>query len=483
MDRFFTVLQIFIFPFLCAYTASGQNAISQWTLQESIRYAIEHNISIQQTVLNERLAKLQMKQLQLSQLPSVQASMGYGKSFGRSIDPTSNQFVNSNYDFMSIAGSADVLLFGWFQRRNSISASKLNLESTREDLNQLINDVSLNVATGFLRALLAKEQIHISEQQISLSRAQLDQTRKFVASGRLPELNAAQMEAQLASDSANYVNAVASYNSAIIDIKALLNLDFETDYTPIAPNLSQDSYFSFDIPLPSEIFEIARKNWGAIRSSELKHQAAMKRLASARGALWPQLGLSLQMGSNYSGTYSEIANYQMGVPQPNGSFIKVNDSLFFPVYEPVMQYTTRRVPFSRQLDNNFRQTVSLGLNIPLFNSWKAQHNVQQSKIAVFSTQLDQYQSELKLKQDIYRAYNDALNAIKKYRAAEAAAVSAERAFYLAEKRYELGLTNTVEYLTIQNNHFVASSNLLSARYDLIFKLKVIDYYLGKEIKL
>src|SRR5690606_38691896 len=123
-----------------------------------------HNISIQQNVLNERLAKLTLQQSQLSQLPNVSTFSSLGRSFGRSVDPTTNQFVEgvSSYDFMSLSGNADVLLFGWFQKRNQIASNKLKYQAAQADLDQLKDDVSLNVATGYLRALLAQEQIRVS---------------------------------------------------------------------------------------------------------------------------------------------------------------------------------------------------------------------------------------------------------------------------------------------------------------------------------
>jgi outer membrane protein len=136
-----------------------------------------------------------------------------------------------------------------------------------------------------------------------------------------------------------------------------------------------------------------------------------------------------------------------------------------------------------QFDNNFRQTVALTLNLPVFNAWQAQYSVRQARINVFSEELNKYQAELKLKQDVYKAYNDATNSVQKYNAADRAVNAAQRAYDFAQKRYDIGLTNTVEYLTAQNNLYVAESRLASAKYDLIFKLKVIDYYLGREIKL
>jgi outer membrane protein len=136
-----------------------------------------------------------------------------------------------------------------------------------------------------------------------------------------------------------------------------------------------------------------------------------------------------------------------------------------------------------QFDNNFRQTVAVTLSVPIFNAWQGQYGVKQSQINVLSEQLNKYQAELKLKQDVYRAHNDARNALQKYYAALRAFDAAKRAFDFAQKRYDIGLTNTVDYLTVQNSLYAAASRFASSKYDLIFKLKVIDYYLGKELKL
>lgn len=475
---------IVLITFINQISAAQTNPSHVRTLQDAVRYALEHNISVKQNELNARLAKLQLLQTQLSQIPNINTSAAYGRSFGRSVDPTTNQFVNSNYDFLSLNGSADVLLFGWFQKRNTIHANKYALDAAKADLDQLKDDVSLNVATGYLRAILAKEQIKISEKQVALSEAQLDQTRRFVTAGRLPELSAKQLEAQLANDSATLINNIASYNSAILDIKALLNLDFETPFDIEEPEVTVADQIFLDQMTAEYVYEEALKHFGNIKSSEMNLLAARKRADAAKGSLYPQLGLNAQSGTNYASTYSEIKGFNISGYQPNGAVAV--DSLAgrtLPVYQPVVQYETQRIPVDRQLSNNFRQTISLAVNIPIFNAWQARFNVRQAKINVLSSELNKEQAQLNLKQNVYKAYNDAINALQKYYAAQRAVLSSQEAFAFAQKRYELGLTNTVEYLTTQNTQFVSESNLQSAKYDLIFKLKVIDYYLGKELKL
>ena len=464
-----------------------QNAFAQdtWSLQRSVQYALDHNISIQQNVLNERLARLTLQQSRLSQLPNANISSNYGRSYGRSVDPTTNQFVSgSSYDFMGVSGNADVLLFGWFQKRNTIAGNRFRLEAAGAELDQLKDDVSLNVATGYLRALLAREQVRVSEKQVDLSQAQLNQTRSFAQAGRVPELNVAQLESQLASDSANLITAIADYTAAILDIKALLNLDFGTPYDIEVPQVTLDDEMMLAALTPEEIYTAASKNMGSIRSRQLRLSAAEKSLATAKGALWPALSLGAQIGTNYSTTVRDVKITGATLAPIPGSYAvdSVNNSVY-QVFQTTPTYTTNTTQLFTQFDNNFRQTIALTLNLPVFNAWQAQYGVRQARITVLSEQLNKYQAELKLKQDVYKAYNDARNSLQKYYAAERAVNAAQRAFDFAQKRYDIGLTNTVEYLTVQNTLYASESRRAGAKYDLIFKLKVIDYYLGKELKL
>lgn len=459
-----------------------------WSLERAVNYAVEHNLSIQQSVLNARLSKLTYLQSAVSQLPNINGSASRGRSYGRSVDPTTNQFVSGNsYDFMSLGGNADVLLFGWFQKRNTIRSNNFSSQAANADLSQLTNDISLNVATGYLRALLAQQQVSVSEKQVGLSKAQLDQTKKFAEAGKVPELNVAQLESQLANDSANLIGAYTEYTAALLDIKALLNFDFQKPFNINAPNIDIANLSSSLTASPEEIYDVAVKNYGTVKSSIYKLKAAERRLWSARGGLLPQLAMGAQLGSNWSSTVKDVTGYSVTGYNPNGSFVTANipgiGTTQFPVYQPAVSYTTEDVALNTQLDRNFRQTISLSLNVPIFNGWQSQLAVKQAKFNMLNQQIAKTQAEIKLKQDIYKAHSDAKNSLQKYYAAERANDAAQRAYDFAKKRYDLGLTNTVEYLTTQNTLYSASSNLARSKYDLIFKLKVIDYYLGKELKL
>ena len=453
-----------------------------WSLQRCIAYAVGHNISIRQDSLTARLARYTVMQSKLSQIPSVNVSGAYGKSFGRSINPTTNQFVEGSYNSVSPSGTVNAVLFNGLQVRNTIARNRFNLEASLADLDQLKDDVSLNVANGFLVALLAEEQINISKSQVAVSKAQLDQTRAFAKAGRLPELNVAQLESQLATDSSNLINSIASYNSAILDLKAMMNLDFATPFTILVPDAEVGGQLLMSVIQPEEVYEKARMHFGAIKGSRLRVNAAEKGLSVAKGSIYPQLSVGYQVGTNYASNYQSYTYKPAGLDVVGFAGNNPFDTLY-KVYQPAYTTETKSIPFSTQFDNNLRHSVYLNLNVPIFNGWQSQYGVRQARINLESQRLNEYNAELTLKQNVYKAHNNAVNSIQKYNAARRANDAATRAFDFAKKRYDLGLTSTVDLLVTQSTQFTAASNMVIAKYDLIFKLKVIDYYLGKEIKL
>jgi outer membrane protein len=477
MRRFLVFITIFSLLTGAGYAQQAGSADDVWSLQRCIQFAVDHNITIKQDSLTAHMAQYTLKQSQLSQLPVISANGSYGRSYGRSINPTTNQFVEGDYNFLSASGNGNLLLFGWLQVRNSILKNRYSLQASIADLDQAKDDVSLNVANGFLTAVLAQEQIDISKHQVDLSEAQLTQTKAFAESGRLPELNVAQLESQLATDSSNLINAIANYNSAILDLKTLLNLDFSVPFAIQIPDVEVDEQMMVSHTQPEDVFLKAREHFGSIKASELRVKAADKGVAAAKGNLYPQLSLGYQVGTNWASS--------------NVSYVKTNqtDTVVagyyqnIPIYQPTPIYTTSLLPFGTQFNNDLRQSVFLNLNVPIFNGWSSQYTVRQARINLASQQLNEYNAELTLRQNVYKAHNSALNAIQKYYAAKRADEAAARALDFARKRYDVGLTTTVDLLVTQNQDYAAASNLLSAKYDLIFKLKVIDYYLGKELKL
>jgi len=477
--RIIFILGCFLLIVTSGYSQSIQ---SKWTLEDCVQYAIDHNISIRQDSLNTRSAKYTLLQSKLQQLPSISTSGDYGRSYGRSINPTTNQFVEGDYNFFGLSGQANLVVFGWMQIRNSIEKSKYALQASLCDLDQLKDDISLNVANGFLAAVLAKEQIQISLDQVQLSQAQLDQTRKFAESGRLPELNVAQLESQVASDSSTLINAITNYTSSLLDLKTLLNLDLSQPFDIQMPEVEVGGVLEVTGMQPEDIYVKARAHFGSVKGSEYRVKSAEKALAAAKGGLYPQLSVGVQSGTNWASNYDQYSYTPNGFAPSGFSHNSANhnyDTVFTPSYNTVSSL----MPFGTQLNNNLRSSLFVNLNIPIFNAWQSQYAVRQARITLETNRLNEYSSELTLKQNVYKAHNNVIGSIQKYNAAKRADEAAQRAYDFAQKRYDLGLTSTVDLLVTQNSKFVAAANLVIAKYDLVFKMKVIDYYLGKALKL
>ncbi|RYE25665.1 MAG: TolC family protein [Sphingobacteriales bacterium] len=475
----------FYFCCLAAFLLAGRSVAQSneiWTLEKSIQYAYDNNISIKQGVLNQRLAQLKLQQSNLSQIPNVNAASTYGKNYGRSINPVTNQFVDGNFNFLSLSGSADVLIFGWFQKRNIIARDKFSLQAANSDFDQLKYDISLNVLTGYLRIMLAQEQVNINRKQVSISQSQLTSVKEFVNVGELPDINAAQLRAKLAADSAKLISSISRYNTSVVEMKALLNLSFTAPFNTLAPDTNLYNNISVATTNPEQLFTTASNVLGSVKSSQYRVAAAEKDLMHYKGALLPQLGAIGQVGTNYTSVTRSLTTTGVSNVAVEGAYTNI-DGNQYPIYQTTPTYTTATTPFGTQVDNNFRTLFGLSLTVPIFNAWQSMYSVKAAKIALQSRELDKYDTELKLRQDIYQAVEQNNSAGQTYIAAQRAVVAARQSFDYANERYKVGLINTVEYLTIQNALYDAESGLATARYDLLFKQKLIDYYSGKPLKL
>ena len=174
---------------------------SVWTLKRCIDYAIENNLSIQQNELDNRLAEINLNSSRMNHFPTLNLSSNYGGNFGRSINPTTNQFENTQYSYAGLSGSSNVLLFGWFQKRYNVQKNNLQVQQSKENYEQLKDDIALNISTAYLRALLANEQINNVIYQIDLSQNNKNRIEKLLENGKSNVLVLSQSKTQLATDS------------------------------------------------------------------------------------------------------------------------------------------------------------------------------------------------------------------------------------------------------------------------------------------
>ena len=429
------------------------NAQEKWDLLKCIEYAMANNISVKQIELQTKTAELDVKQSKLGQIPGLSFSGGPIYNSGRTQNPTTFTLSTQSYlsANMQLQSSADI--FNWFSKRNTIASNEWQLLAAKAGTDKLKNDIALSVANLYLQILLGKEQEKIAGIQLQQSLAQLGNTRKLVDAGSLPELNAAELEAQVARDSSAVITARGSVIQNTLSLKAYMALDaaaaFEIETPPV------DKIFVEKIAdlQPESVYVLAMANMPQQRVNDFKIKAAQKSAAALRGNLYPTISIFGSLGSRYANFY----NVPTGFPKSD--------------------------PFFPQLNENFNQSVGLSLRVPIFNGYISQTNYQKSKITIRNQQLQKDLDDQTLKQDIYKAYNAATIALEKYNAGKKAVETAERTFNFAQKRYDVGLMATFELITSQNNLFSAKLQNALNQYDYVFKMKVLEFYQGKGLKL
>jgi outer membrane protein len=479
----FTGAILVLFMFANAVPAVAQDT---WSLQRCVDYALANNISVKQQDVQKRLADLTLKQSQLSQLPNLNGGVGGGLNFGRTADQVTYAFVTKSYFGSDLALNLDVNVFNWFSKRNTIAANRFEADANGFLMEKARNDLSFNVANAFLQILLYKEQVKVNEVQVKLTRNSLDNTRKLVIAGAVPESNQADLEASLAQDSTNLVTAQNNEILSILQMKALLNLGFDIPFQPeVPPNVASLPLPRMDEVAPEMVYSAALTTYPLIKTDELRISSAKKSLAAAKGALMPSLSLTAGMGTQYSENVTErdFSHITKGPITDTLGYAKVGgvsyDVLGFPRYE----FGSRIVPFSNQLSNNFNQNIALRLRVPIFNGWQQRANVNRAKLEVYNRELTRDLDDQKLRQDIYSAHANAIAAIQKYNASTVGVTAAQKSFDFATKRYNLGLLNTIDYITIQTRLFKAQIDKVSAQYDYIFKMKLLEFYRDQKITL
>jgi len=474
-----------IFLLLASHFANAQE---KWSLPRCVQYAIDNNLSIKQTDIQAKLAEITLKESKLSQLPNFNFSNSDGYRFGKSQNPSTGILENQNFFSVGLNLQSSAQIFNWFSKKNTILANQWSVEAANAATDKLKDDISLTVANSYLQVLLAVEQKNIADVQVKQSISQLDIVRKQVSAGALPELNAVELEAQLANDSANLISALGNVTQAKYVLKAYMNLDAASSFEIEEPAVNMIPLEPIGELQPENVYALALVNLPQQRMNSFNLKAAQKNTLVARAALYPDISAFGSLGTNYgyfrSVKYKQIptgyASSGLVIPDGSGGFMDVQRPLFTNGGKD--GYITSD-PMGTQFSNNFGQSIGINISVPLFNGWHAKGNVQRAKLNVRSIE---YQTELdnqSLKQNIYQAYNAAIVAMQKFNSSAKAVESAQKSYNFSLIRYNVGMLGTLELVTNQNNLFRAKLQNVLNQFDYVFKMKVLEFYKGEGLKL
>ena len=472
-------------PILClvlsAFAAYTQ-AQEVWDLRRAVDYALTNNISVKQADLQSRFTALDYNLNKLSKYPTANFQGSAGYQFGRTENPTTGVIEDNNFLNAGFQLQTQVSLFNWFSRRFAIESARLDYEADKAQVKKAQDDVALNVAVGYLQVLVAKEQVNISKVQVQQTIAQLDVTRRKVNAGALPELNAAELEAQLARDSSNLITAESAVQQQLLLLKAILNLDAAAPFDIASPPIDAIPVENLADLDPARVYQLALTNLPLQKVNHLRLQAAQQAVKSSRAGMYPTVGAYGSLGTSYVNI--GIPVIVPGPKAPTSATVLVNGieyTVLSPTFLPTGQET--KTAFGRQLRNNFGQNIGLSLSVPIFNGGQQRTAWERSKLVVRQSELQIEADNQTLKSDIYSAYTDAVAAMQKFNASRKSVETAEKAFNFAQKRYNLGLVSTYDLVNSQNNLLRARIDMLSAQFDYVFKMKLLEFYKGQGLKL
>ncbi len=446
------------------------------SLEDCIEIAVENNLSVQRSELDLQSSQVALLQAQAQRYPSVNLNGNYGFNWGRGIDPTTNQFIDQRINFNGVSGQASMPVLNGLQTHNAIRQSKLDLEATNYDLQRAINDVSLNTALNYLNVILNRELFENAEFQLESSQQQLDRTKILVESGALPLANELQLESQVATNEVNLVNAQNNLDLALLTLKQSLLLPPGEDIDIVIPDIDVDRS-SIENSSIMEVYETAVVNQPEIKSADLRVESAQVGLDVSRGGMYPSLSLTGSFSTNFSDADRQLIRTPSDtIPNP---FLLVNDQPVSQVNQSVVDDGV--VPLSTQYDNNLSSRLTLNLSIPVFNGFQSRNQVQRSKIALQQAEISNTEQRNALYQTIESSYRNALAASKTFAASEKQVASLEETYRAVENQYNNGAVNFTDYQVAANNLFQAQSDLSRAKFDFIFRKKILDFYLGRPL--
>jgi outer membrane protein len=464
-----------IFLSVTGYTARAQEVI---TLQKAVALALERNLTIKQSQFTEALANEDYKQANYNRLPSLSVGPQASYNFGRSPNLNTYSYSSQSFLYVTAQGSLALTVFQGGQLKNQILENKLLLDVDKTATAKVRNDLTLNVVTDFLQILTNTDLVTAAQQQINIAKLTLDKSQKSFDAGSQTLADLSQAKAGLSTAELNLVTAQNQLELSILVLKQYMEMDPATKITIEKPDISKlkEERTAFNV---DEIIKQALTINPDVQLAEEQQTASEQNIKIAKGNYYPTLSFFTNLNSNFSSVSQNILG-ATSISQQIGVVQDTKTPVIAQVQAPVYAST---YPFYNQFANNFNQSVGLNLQIPIFNRFSARTSVRKAKITYENARVATQLAKNTLSKTIYQAVFDAQAAQKRYVSASQTYQANKDAFFVIQQRYNVGLVNSLDYNTSLTNLNKAQNDMIEAQYEVIFRSKVIDYYLGNPIKL
>lgn len=464
-------LKLYILLVISPIFATSQTKIS---LNEAIQLTLNNNLQLKRAAYKIALSQKDVSLSRQALYPILEASNDLNFNYGRSLDPTSYTYVNTGITTSSGGISSNVILFQGLSKINQIRKNKYLLEADKSYQAKLRNDLKLRVVTVYLSILAYTDQLTTSRQQLKFWQERLQQELIFYKAGTKNSANLAQAESEIAKVEFNVISVQNQLDSSLLDLKQLMEMPVYLEIILEKPDV--DAALIETVKDEKDIYSKALINFPEIRQAENRQLALERSIALAKSGLYPIVSLRGSLGSNYSNrNYTALSSYvnmqQIGVTASN-------EAVLAPFF--ATEYSLKSV--NKQLKENFYQYVGFNVRIPIYQGNLARINIEKSRVDYYDGQVALQILKNDLTKVINQALLDARAAEKSYLSARQSFQSSKKVFDIFYKRHNAGLINSIDLNKANNEMDEAEFNMIRSQYDLLFKRKVIDFYLGEEIR-
>ena len=452
---------------------------NEWTLQECIEYALEHNISIKQSQLETELAEVDKLDAIGNFIPNINGSASNSWNTGLTTNVTTGVLQTQTTRNFSAGITASLTLFDGLRNLKQLQRAKMSQLASQYSLELMKDDIALFVANSYLQVLFNKENLKLIRAQHEVTLEQLERTRELVDAGSLPSGDLLELKATAANEEQRIIVAQNAVKISLIALaQTLLIEDYENfdiverDYDVIGSEI-------LNTPI-EQIIDRAEVERYEVKVAEQNLDIAEKDVEIARGAYYPTLGAFFNYNTRESGAGRlRAAGLDPDEPYRQIGFVQETEEIV--VAPNTVTEIGSPLPFFEQLQMNDGVSYGIQLNIPVLNGFAVRSSVKRNEIAVEMAEYRLEQTKLDLEADVYQAYVDAEGALKAYEAALVAQEAQELAYEYAVERYNVGLTNAFDFSQATFNLANAQSEVIRAKFDYIFKLKVLELYFGVPI--
>ena len=471
--------KILLTTFLLCFTVLSHAQDDEWTLEECILYALENNISVRQAALDLDLAEIEISDAYGNFLPGVQASATNAWNTGLTQNVTTGILQTQTTRSFSAGVTAGVTLFDGLRNFKLLQLARLNELAGQYSLEQMRDNIALLVANSYLEVLFNKENLKITEALYELTLEQLERVEDLVEAGVVPRGDLLEIRANAASEAQRMIIAENQIKISLIALAQILRIEdyenfdiAERDYQILGSEI-------LEIPV-TEVIEAAEEERYEVRIAELNQDLARKQVEIAEGAHWPTLAAFFNYNTRESGA-GRLISAGIDPDEPYRQIGLVQETEQIVVAPNMVTEIGDPDPFFDQLQRNDGISYGVQLTIPIFSGFATRNAIKRREVDVLRSEYALGQAKLDLEADVYQAFTDAQGSLKAYEAALVALEAQVLAFEYATERYDVGLTNAFDFSQAKFNLENAQSEALRAKFDYIFKLKVLELFFGVPI--